>query len=134
MSMQWKEEYATGLPKIDDQHRQLFKFVNDLEVLVADWPCHQDRLGSLLSFLDAYTRSHFVYEESCMYRMNCPSARDNREAHKRFLRFFGDWQEEYRKNGASGETLDELRMTLEDWLASHICKIDTRLKECAHTV
>jgi hemerythrin len=29
----WTEQFATGFPKIDEQHRQLIRHVNQLEVI-----------------------------------------------------------------------------------------------------
>lgn len=131
MSIPWKDDYATGFRQIDKQHQQLFRFVNDLERLIRLRAFEPRLVNSVIHFLESYTKSHFAYEEGCMRIANCPMAKRNKDAHRRFLDFMEGWSQRYRENGASEKLLHELHATMEDWLIDHICKVDSHLKKCA---
>ena len=133
MTIEWKEDYCTNVDRIDDQHRQLFKFVNELDRIVKRGVSSGPEVDHLMLFLGPYTRVHFSYEESCMHRNNCSAAKANKSAHREFLKVYDGIIEEYRKSGGSLELLIRLRDMMEKWLDEHICAIDVKLRDCIHS-
>ena len=63
MAIEWTEDLATGVNKIDNQHKELFKRINNL--LEA---CNQGRgkneVEKVIKFLDDYVIIHFSEEEN----------------------------------------------------------------------
>jgi hemerythrin-like metal-binding protein len=127
--MKWKDEYVTGIQRIDRQHRSLFRTVDDFRDALDEG--RGERIYStLLEFLGAYCESHFSFEEKCMTKYECPVARKNKEEHSVFLEVFRGFQQRYESNGYLVADARELVQTVDRWLDEHICRIDTHLKNC----
>ncbi len=130
MAISWKESYCTGVRQIDEQHQKLFRFASTLDRLVDEGSGSGPELDHLLMFLEGYARSHFAYEEPCMARLRCPTARANKKAHREFLEFYDVILNEYRTCGGSLDLVRQLRNWLNKWLVDHICSIDMGLRDC----
>lgn len=130
MTLEWKDDYATGVEKVDEQHGNLFAFLNDLEELIAQEIDSGPEVDNLLTSLATDTQTHFSFEEQCMNQNNCPVAGDNKKAHEQFLHHFGSFQRERRAKGPSVSSLEELHKTTERWVVNHICNVDIHLKSC----
>lgn len=130
MPIHWDNTYATGDEKIDEHHRQLFRFTNKLEELLNAPTVPPDQVEQLLLFLQTYINSHFRYEEACMLKRHCPVAQKNRDAHLAFQDFFQNAHDEYQSQGFSHEWLARLHNFIASWLSSHICEIDAQLRHC----
>jgi hemerythrin len=68
-SFKWGKEFVTGLPKVDDQHRQLVAMVNDFGKVIAENTSTGGYLFSIFGELAAYAREHFDTEEKLMGQM-----------------------------------------------------------------
>ncbi len=130
MALEWKNEYSTGVDRVDKEHRQLFAFLNDLEQMISQGIESGPKVDNLLNSLATDTQTHFSFEENCMNRYNCPVARKNKEAHNQFLHHFENFQHEWEAKGSSTALLIKLHKTAESWVKSHICNIDVHLKSC----
>ncbi|RME81738.1 MAG: hemerythrin [Zetaproteobacteria bacterium] len=130
MTVQWTEEYATGDPEIDAQHKQLFQYIADLEKHIADQDVSDKYLKRFLDFLGLYTRTHFCYEEICMRRRNCPVAAKNKEQHEKLVEAYQRFRARFDAEGANRELLEQLHNFLLSWLKNHILRIDTHLRNC----
>lgn len=129
MSLTWSDDYATGEPEVDKQHKQLFQYLTDLE----DHIQKGADAAYVKRFLDAlglYTRSHFCYEEICMRRMKCPVAEQNKEQHGKLLDAYTHYRERFEVEGVSDDLLQKLHAFLKSWLVNHILKVDTGMKNC----
>jgi hemerythrin len=127
--MKWSLEYSTGVEWIDEQHRALFRMSEDYrEALDAR---QGDRVyGLMLESLALYARAHFGFEEQCMARYNCPVAEANAHAHKQFVGTVDRYRERFMSNGFDPLEARQLVDFIDQWLASHIARIDTQLKPC----
>ncbi len=130
MPIDWIDDFATNDDKIDDQHRQLFRFANKLETFLhLDEPPDAE-IQRLLRFLEVYLKSHFQYEETCMLKRQCPVAKANHQAHKDFLETFERSVERYQREGYSRDWIQSLHSFVAHWLTHHICHIDAKLRDC----
>jgi len=127
--MRWSDEYATGVERIDDQHKMLFKFAEDFRAAL-DEERGERVYGVLLRSLDLYVHSHFSFEEKCMDRYRCPVAQRNREADVRFVEVLSGFQQRYAVSGFDHAVARDLLDTIDQWLGDHICRIDVHLKQC----
>jgi hemerythrin len=125
--MKWSDEFATGLLRLDEQHKMLFKMVEDYREALDEG--HGERVYDLLlQSLEAYVRAHFSAEEECMTTYACPAAKANAAAHADFVVTLSEFRERYRTSGFDRVDARNLVDTLDRWLADHICKLDVRLK------
>ena len=126
--MKWTEEYSTGDDEIDRQHRSLFEYTADFqEVLTAGHG--EGAYDGFLEFLSAYVKIHFGYEEQCMQAARCPAACRNKKEHGHFLTLLEEETARYQAEGYSHEAATALLDMIDDWLASHILRVDTRLRD-----
>jgi hemerythrin len=129
--MKWQEAYATGVERIDDDHKVIFKMSEDFRAAL------EERKGDevyslLLDSLGLYCRDHFRFEEQCMNEYRCPVALKNKEAHANFLETLSGFRERYAVNGYNSADAWRLVDTVDQWLANHICRIDIHLKRCVN--
>ncbi|PCI45428.1 MAG: hemerythrin [Proteobacteria bacterium] len=130
MPIVWKEEYNTGEPEVDKQHKVIFKYLEDLESHMQAGDINDRYIKMLLDNLGIFTRSHFCYEEICMRRVKCPVASENKEFHAKLLAAYTRYCERFEVEGASDDLIQKLHDFLESWLVNHILKIDTQLRSC----
>jgi hemerythrin len=126
--MKWSEDYATGVERIDEQHKMLFQMVEDFGTAL-DQGQGQRVYQSFLESLDLYARSHFRYEEGCMVKCHCPAAEGNKTAHDRFMAMLIRFTQRHASNGYDAGDARELTDTIDRWLADHICRIDVQLRD-----
>ena len=128
MAIQWQDKYRTGVGPIDSQHQKIFEFSNKLEELIDQGVDSGAKVDNLLMFLTTYAKTHFIYEENCMFKHACPAAKANRDAHARFLDFLSETQAKRPSTESTLDWMRELHSFLEKWLDGHICQIDIQLK------
>lgn len=114
--MLWTKSLETGIPKIDEQHQQLFKAA---DVLVDR--TQADRVPKTLEFLKGYVVKHFSDEE-IMHRVSSyPKAESHKRLHLAFIKTFQQLYDEYNK--ATGSKLlvtMNLNKVVIGWLKDHI--------------
>ena len=129
--MKWREEHATGIRRVDEQHKTIFKMAEDFRITI-DEAGGERTYSSLLDFLAAYCKGHFRFEEQCMEEYRCPVAQKNKEAHSMFLATLRDYQQRDALGGYLAADARDLIDTVDRWLDEHICNVDIHLKDCVN--
>lgn len=124
----WNESFATGVPQVDEEHRQLIALLNALEDVIARGRGPQVVAG-VVENLTRYTARHFAFEEGCMHRFQCPQAAANRDAHQEFLAMLAKTKADV-VAGHRTEAVQELHRELCAWIICHVLTIDTALRGC----
>jgi methyl-accepting chemotaxis protein len=120
-------QMATGVDAVDDQHQELIARINELQ-RACQRGAGRAQVRGMLQFLGEYTSKHFREEEAIMERTRCPALAENKAAHRLFLAEFGKLVQEFEQKGESTVLLLRLKSMVSDWLAEHICTVDTRLR------
>ena len=131
--IKWDDAYSTGILILDEQHKKLFQYLNDLEGAIHEKDVGNELMLNVLNFFQYYINIHFGTEESCMHKHHCPVAQANQNAHRRFIEFFDGYKERLSAKAMNRQLLKELLKFSEDWIVEHICKIDVQLKPCVET-
>jgi hemerythrin-like metal-binding protein len=126
----WNEEFATGSPLVDTQHRLLIEKINLFEQLLNGPPPSKAAIDGLIEFLGSYVTTHFNFEECCMAQHHCPVQEQNKAAHAAFLAVFGKFKERYLAEGPKPELLRSLQSAAAEWIKNHILTVDIKLKAC----
>ena len=130
MPIEWNEAIlGTGLPDIDEQHREWLRRYNEFANTVTKGQ-GLDVIFSTLSFMVQYTETHFSLEETRMAECNCQAQGANRAAHDQFRIWLDEmlsWLESARPTTVE---VVILKQELEDWLTNHISTIDVKLRGC----
>lgn len=111
MLMEWIEEYESGLPEIDVQHRQIFQLIQRVSALDA----HNDRPGvrALVAQLEQVARHHFEQEERLMAACGYPDVASHAVDHAQLLLEVRGYQDTLAFNTR------QLTLVLSNWLMSH---------------
>lgn len=111
----WTADLDTGFQDIDDQHKQLVHYINELHT--AHEKQDAEQMNITLFDLINCTMNHFAYEEE----MLAESGYHLLEAHKRVHQHFVDKLVEYQAKMMETPTvIDELLAVLDGWLFRHI--------------
>jgi len=128
-TVKWSDDYATGIQRIDEDHKMLFRIAEDFRAAL-DVGRGGGVYSVLLDTLSSYCRGHFRFEEQCMNEYRCPVAQKNREAHVTFLEVLSGFRQRYAASGFDRTDARKLVDTIDRWLDDHICHVDIHLKRC----
>lgn len=130
MVVVWDMTMSTGIPRIDSQHQELIRKLNQLLDAMQKGR-GKEEIEKLLGFLGEYVIKHFSDEEAEMERFKCPAAIANRIAHQNFIKRFTEFRDRFNKEGASPRIVIDVQKTLIDWVVMHIRGVDTKLAASA---
>ncbi len=122
----WRTEYSINIVVIDEHHRYLLGWINQIHAAV-NGNTGTARIANALFALEQYTRIHFQAEERLMAARHSVELARHRRQHHAFKAELSEWRAELRHNPliAGMAMLDYLR----DWLLNHILMEDRRILE-----
>lgn len=122
-AVEWSDDFSVKVSLMDDEHKVLFKLINDLNSAMIDGQSSKE-IGRILDSLIDYTEYHFNHEEEMLKKIAYPNISEQEKYHKMFVNKMKDFKNEME----SGEVLLSVKMIdfLKDWLVSHIVNIDTK--------
>ncbi|WP_319471227.1 bacteriohemerythrin [uncultured Pseudodesulfovibrio sp.] len=129
--LQWTEDLTVGLPRIDDQHKQLIAIANKLIDAIIDNET-DGVLADVFTQLRAYVDSHFKDEESYMEEIGYPELKDHAAEHAiLYLRTLTLKQMLEKRNGV---TPQDVSLFLTDWISSHMMDSDRKIGNFAKSL
>ena len=128
MPIEWNEAIlGTGLPDIDEQHREWLRRYNEFDNAVSNGQGIEVIFGAL-AFMVQYTEIHFSHEEARMAEYGCQAQDANRAAHDQFRTRLDEMLSWLEKAKPTTVEVVILKQELEDWLMNHISTIDVQLR------
>jgi len=125
----WNPAWETGIPLIDQQHRDLLgRFEGLLLAIHENHP--EDRVPELLAFLAEYVERHFSTEETHMQDSRYPRFVEHREIHDDMRERVARLQAEVEADPKAG-TEDVINF-MTDWLVRHIDEEDRLMARHLH--
>ncbi|MFZ2161244.1 MAG: bacteriohemerythrin [Sideroxyarcus sp.] len=113
--LEWTRELEFDIPVIDDQHKRIVAFINELHDALATG--NAEETGHVMEGLLNYTVTHFEFEEDLQEKAGYPFLKAHRRIHEIFMKKVAS----IRERGVLGEDIaPELLKLLKAWLASHI--------------
>lgn len=125
--MQWSKEYETGDSRLDEQHKLLFRMVDDYVVSLSEGK-GEWTYGLFLDFLDRFTKTHFSYEEGCMASCRCAAMTINATAHSQFVTVLTEYRTRFYEGGFKSTDAQSVTLWVEQWLTHHVARVDTQLR------
>ncbi|PKO48477.1 MAG: hypothetical protein CVU31_05220 [Betaproteobacteria bacterium HGW-Betaproteobacteria-4] len=119
MAITWTADLNTGIDVIDQQHRRIVAFINDLEI--AQRAGKTDAIKEVVEGCFDYTLSHFTFEESLQEEAGYLYCKPHKKVHELFIRRLSEYKERMDLGDDVGEELHQL---LSRWLISHIKRDD----------
>jgi len=126
--MEWTEDLAVGIAKIDEQHRELFKRIGDLLRAIREHRC-KNEIDGTIRFLDDYAKFHFSEEEKRMEDAGYAGLEAHKLLHAVYLKNILELEQQAelpREGGMSYELSVTANQIVVDWIRAHIMKEDKR--------
>jgi len=127
MGLEWEAKLETGVERIDNQHRELYRLVN----LVLDGG-GEAKIEETLKFLESYVVRHFADEEALQVASKYPGLPEHKEIHTGFIRTFLDLRDQLiqaETEEAREMVVLNLNGAVVDWLGNHIMVHDRHFAE-----
>jgi hemerythrin len=126
MAIAWSEDLAVGVTLIDEQHKALFKAVDDLSE--AMWKGEgKEAVSKLVSFLGDYVIEHFGAEEKLMAKNDYPMYEGHRVLHIKFLEEFSAFRAKFQAGEVTSDLVIKVLDETCEWLRVHIKGTDKAL-------
>lgn len=117
MDAAWNPKYQTGIPLIDEQHRDLFSKVGRLRTLIQAGG-NRAEISRLLDELVEASRTHFEAEEAFMAKFGYPDLSQHLAEHASMLVGLQDLKDKFEESHASLALM--VPTFMEGWLRHHI--------------
>ena len=118
--IQWNKSLETGIELIDEQHKRIVDYINDLRV--AQTKGDRNAVAKTIDDVIDYTQSHFGFEEVLLADAEYPLLNAHKKVHELFIRRVSDLSLRF-KNGEDNIAV-EMHQLLGRWLINHIQKDD----------
>lgn len=119
MAIAWASDLNTGIDVIDNQHRKIVDYINQMEYAIRQQDSRS--VGVVLEALADYCRSHFAFEEHLQEEAGYKLAAPHKSSHDIFVKRVAKYQERY---NAGEDVARQLHDMLGTWLVHHIMRDD----------
>ncbi len=122
--MEWSKKLEIGHKVVDKQHKELIRKMAD--VMEAGKKCEKDpeSFEIALKLLMEYCLMHFSEEENIQLKSNYPKYFMHKQQHTKFLEVLKEFEDEFKKSGASEKLGNKVNEVAVNWLIEHIGKLD----------
>lgn len=123
----WKKEYVTGSRKIDDEHKEMFKILDEAFIEVDD-ENRETKIKTTLHHLYDFMKQHFKSEESFMKKINYPEYDTHKDIHNQIVKEANELLLSINK---TDEKLFEKKLALfiDEHIITHMIKEDKKIVE-----
>ena len=121
----WSNSYSMGIKEIDDQHKGLLGFVNDLHNhATGNEKEEREYFKEVIQQAVEYVKTHFATEENYMVAAKFPGYTEHKREHDLFVRTIVKTVNDYQ--AGKRLTLTYLARFLKDWILSHVAVEDVQ--------
>lgn len=113
--MSWTKDLESGINIIDDQHKRIIDFINELDDACRTG--NTDETNHVMEGLLNYTVTHFEFEESLQEKAGYQYLKAHQRIHELFMKKVAAIRE---RAGKGEDVAPELLNLLKSWLVSHI--------------
>lgn len=113
--MLWSNAYETGIEKLDEQHRELFRRIGLLLDAV-----DTDRIPEFLDYLSEYAIRHFGDEQALQALCEYPKAEMHKRTHRAFIVVYADMRNRFETSNGDLMLLLTINKTVIGWFRDHI--------------
>ena len=120
---EWDSRLETGIGIIDEQHRELFKRINQLELAVYQGRSRNELL-KMFDFLDYYVDEHFKLEEQLMNKHRYQGLPKHAKEHQDFRVMYNGIKDEFKKKGTDSYMAIDVDKKIRKWFENHVLNTD----------
>lgn len=125
---EFKEEFKTGIPQIDEEHKKLFEIADQIYELKNEEFMHDkyDNIRAILEQLREYTDTHFTHEEEYMRSIGYKNMFMQKVQHDALRQQMAEWDLDSIDENQD-EAIDQMLTIVTDWLVDHILGYDKKI-------
>lgn len=123
MAIEWRKSYEVGVEKIDEQHKELFRKINNLLEACSARKGKEEVLNTI-DYLGKYVVTHFSDEEKLQRDNNYPEYKNHKAAHDKFIKDYENLKLRMEEEGVSVNFIVSVNKVVVDWLVKHIASAD----------
>ncbi|MHA2281180.1 MAG: bacteriohemerythrin [Promethearchaeota archaeon] len=124
----WEDDLVIGIEKIDKQHQELIRRLDDLAEAVLQKQ-GKNKISSLMDFMEEYGERHFTDEEKFMTFYEFPGLVGQKKHHERFRETTKKLRNELESQTDMESFASSVQRYLIDWLILHIKSEDRKFGE-----
>ncbi len=124
---EWNEMFSVEIPSIDEQHKQLINYVNQLHDAMMEGKA-SDEVAPILNGLINYTATHFKHEEDFFDKFNYAETDEHKRIHADLVKQVMDFKTKF--DAGEATLSSDLMEFLKEWLMTHIMQEDKKYMEC----
>ncbi len=128
MAIEWTPKLAVNVPRIDEQHQELFRRVNALLAAMKEGQ-GRGELAPLVTFLGDYVHEHFGAEAKVMVSSRYPAIDAHLREHAGFVKDYQQLSGALLADGPDAHLVVKSSRLLCDWLRAHVSTSDRALGE-----
>jgi hemerythrin len=128
MALYWEDKLITGVPAIDEQHKEIFGEFEKLSRSIENGGSNAE-VETLLDYLNEYANTHFSDEEKIMSLYKYPGLEEQRQQHIGFKENIAILRGMLTDNVPAKEIAIKIDATLIRYFINHVRKLDSKLGE-----
>lgn len=117
-SLVWTDDYATGIDIIDEQHKRMFSYFEEIQQAIAK--NDEETVKNICYSLLDYAVTHNTFEESLMEEANYPMLEQHHQAHEAFKKRAQGYLEQLKTGTNPMKVARTVRTDIGLWLINHI--------------
>lgn len=122
LEIAWSDDYATGIDIIDEQHKMLFDYFEQVDHIVHNG-CREE-IQNIVKKLLNYAISHNTFEEGLMEGAGYPMTEAHRSIHQAFKARALAYEQKIDSTTNPEKLARKIRIDLALWLINHIKRED----------
>lgn len=124
----WKEELSIGIDEIDEQHKEMFRIIRDMEQLLIT-RCigvRPEQLYDIITQLREFVSYHFYHEEVLMKKYEYSKLEEHTQIHQNLFRYV--LEIDLPALGRNPyEELKKIKDGIQDWIFEHMFRDDKEM-------
>jgi hemerythrin len=128
MILKWDNTLATGVAKMDSQHKEVFNRMNQLIFAMREGKSRAEVIKTLDS-LENYVIKHFNEEEEIQMKNNYPQYSVQHFEHEKFKKELKEVRNTFENTGISAIFVINTQQKITKWWRNHISDLDKDLGE-----
>ncbi len=121
--LEWSDDLATGIQKVDEQHKEIIKKVNELYYHGSNG-LEQEVILEMIRFLEKYIVTHFREEEEYQEKCKYPNISEHKRYHRELEKEVLELKQRAETEGATATLITKANRILGSWLVEHIRRED----------
>ena len=120
--MLWNKNYETGNTQVDNEHKEIFKLVQN--VIDTTYDATDEKTETSIDFLAEYTVNHFKNEENLMSESSYPDMPIHKKQHDDFVGEVVALRERVKGESDNLKRNADIKKIIVNWLTDHVLGSD----------